>query len=178
MLIGPAPPGFPDVHAIPPQSLPDLLAQSYDGAGRSIVLRDTEGELRMRVEADADATGWAFVIPNDTWRIVRLKALMRLLLKLAGLPTGAPTPEPALTPYRLHRLALSLRALDGEEEGASRREVGAVLFTQEARDITSHGWKSSGLRKKVARLIRLGHAMRDGDYRHLLTRSFHRIRWG
>lgn len=177
VVIGPAPPGFAGVHTIPPESLPDLLALADAGAGQSILLGDGDGPLRLRIAEDAGAAGWAYVIPNDAWRLVRLYALLRLLLKLAGLPTGTPPPEPALTPYRRYRLALALRALDGEAEGASRREIGIVLFSPEARDIASHDWKSSSLRKKVARLIRLGRFMRDGDYRHLLTRAFDRIRW-
>jgi hypothetical protein len=107
---------------------------------------------------------------------LRLHALRRLALKLAGLPPSNPL-QPTLTSYRRYRLALALRALDGECEPASRREIGAVLFPREALQITSGSWKSSGLRKKVARLVRLGHTMRDGGYRHLLTGAFNRIRW-
>ncbi|SDG96599.1 DUF2285 domain-containing protein [Pelagibacterium luteolum] len=177
MLIVPAPPGFAEARALPVDGLPDLLARSDDGDGCSAILIDIHGPHRLRIEHGADATGWAYVIPDDPWRMLRLHALHRLLLKLAGLPTGMPPPMPGLTPYRLHRLALALRALDGEEDGASRREIGAVLFAGEARGITAHDWKSSGLRKKVARLIRLGRVMRGGGYRHLLTRSFDRIRW-
>lgn len=178
VLIGPAPPGFILATAPPPENLHDLLAWSDDGTGQSIMLGDAHGPHRLRIETGADGAGWAYVIPNDAWRLVRLHALYRLLLKLADLPTGVPPPQPALTHYRLHRLALALRALDGEDEGASRREIGAVLYAPEARGITGHDWKTSGLRKKVARLIRLGHTMRDGGYRHLLTRSFDRIHWG
>jgi hypothetical protein len=177
VLIGPAPPDFAGARAVPPESLPDTIARSEDGAGQSMLLDDAHGPHRLRIAGDASATGWAFVIPDDAGREMRLHALHRLLLKLASLPTGILSPEPALSPYRRYRLALAIRALDGEAEGASRREIGIVLFSPEARDIASHDWKSSGLRKKVARLMRLGHAMRDGDYRHLLTRAFDRIRW-
>lgn len=142
-----------------PDLLPDILAQSDDDAGHSIMLADPAGPHRLRIAMGTSATGWAFVIPDDDQIETRLHALRRFVLKREGLPTGIPPPEPALTPYRRYRLALALRALDGEAEGASRREIGAVLFLKEARAITTHDWKSSGLRKKVARLIRLGHLL-------------------
>lgn len=177
VLIGPAPAGFADVQGPRAANLPDILAR-FDGAtGEAIMLDDPEGPHRLHIAGDTDATGWAFIIPYDAMLALRLHALRRLVFKLAGLPTGIPSPQPALTAYRRYRLALALRALDGEAEGASRREIGTVLFVKEARTITARDWKSSGLRKKVAHLIRLGRIMRDGDYRHLLTRAFDRIRW-
>lgn len=177
VLIGPAPPGFAGVRGPRVENLPNILAQFEGGTGDSIMLDDPDGPHRLRIAQDSNASGWAFIIPYDATLALRLHALTRLVLKLAGLPATIPKREPTLTPYRRYRLALALRALDGEAEGASRREIGVVLFPPEARDITSHDWKSSGLRKKVARLIRLGHAMREKDYRHLLTRAFDRIRW-
>ena len=178
VLIGPAPPGFAGVLGPRAGNLPDIRARFEGLTGESVMLDDSDGAHRLRIAGDTDATGWAFVIPYDAMLELRLHALRRLVLKLAGLPTGIPPPPPVLTPYRRYRLALALRALDGEAEGASRREIGTVLFIEEARTITAHDWKSSGLRKKVARLIRLGHIMRDGGYRHLLTPDFARIRWG
>jgi hypothetical protein len=178
VLIGPAPPGFAGVLGPRAANLPDILARFEDLTGEAVMLDDSRGPHRLRIAGDMAETGWAFVIPYDAMLELRLHALLRLVLKLAGLPTGIPPPQPMLTPYRRYRLALALRALDGEAEGASRREIGTVLFVREARTISAHDWKSSGLRKKVARLIRLGHVMRDGGYRHLLTRDFARIHWG
>lgn len=177
VVVGPALHGFGAVRAPPPSQLPDILARSEDGSGYSLMLDDPAGPHRLRIATGAHEAGGAFIIPDDDWLDIRLYALHRFLLKRMGLPTGIPPPEPVLPPYRHYRLALALRTLDGEAEGASRREIGIVLFPSEARFITARDWKNTALRKKIARLIRLGHAMRDGDYRHLLTRSFDRIRW-
>jgi hypothetical protein len=65
-------------------------------------------------------------------------------------------------------LALLVRALDGEQEGASRREIAAVLLDGEARHIPAIEWKNAPLRKKVNRVVAASVALMNGGYLTLL----------
>ena len=51
------------------------------------------------------------------------------------------------------RLTLLVRALDGEQEGVSRREIAAVLLDAEARHLPAIEWKNAALRKRVNRVV-------------------------
>lgn len=66
------------------------------------------------------------------------------------------------------RLTLQLRALDGELEGATRREIAAVLLDAEARGIPAIEWKTTALRKRVNRIVAGAVALMNGGYLDLL----------
>jgi hypothetical protein len=71
---------------------------------------------------------------------------------------------------RRDRLVMALRALDGRLAKASYREIAAALFG--AASVPERGWKTHDLRDRTARLVRLGVAMMQGGYRHLLLYPF------
>ena len=74
---------------------------------------------------------------------------------------------PDITPQRRGRLILGLRALDGEAEGASHREIASGLFGR-SRVPSGPAWKSHHLRSRTIRLLTDAKALRDGGYRDLL----------
>lgn len=64
------------------------------------------------------------------------------------------------------RFTLQLRALDGERDGTSRREIAAVLLDPEARDIPAIEWTNAALR--INRIIARAKIMMNGGYLALL----------
>lgn len=108
------------------------------------------------------------MVPLDKDFITRIASLLRFHRRLLGraagpLPRGWP-----LTPYRLARLNLMLRALDLREQGATYREIAAELGRNDATTLSASDWKMSASRSFVVRLVRDGMAMMNGDYRKLL----------
>lgn len=79
------------------------------------------------------------------------------------MPRGWP-----LTPYRLARLTLILRALDLRDGGATYRQIAVELGREDATNLSASDWKMSASRSFVVRLVRDGIAMMKGDYRKLL----------
>ena len=114
------------------------------------------------------ARGSAFLLPFDDDFGARLQSLQRFHRRLSGQRAGPPPRSLQLTSLRRTRLALQLRALDGEQEGASRREIAAVLLDPDARNIPAIEWKNANLRKKVNRVVASAIALMNGGYLMLL----------
>jgi hypothetical protein len=91
-------------------------------------------------------------------------------VSIGALPANAPGLRCAACNCRRFnvRLALQLRALDGEQAGASRREIAAVLLDPSARTIPAIEWKNAALRKKVNRIVASAIALMNGGYLTLL----------
>jgi len=66
----------------------------------------------------------------------------------------------------MHRIEI-LRAFDGDQAGATPREIAEVLFGAER--VAENGpWKQNSFRYKVLHLIKTGQALVSGGYRRLL----------
>nr|WP_301294240.1 DUF2285 domain-containing protein [Nitrobacter winogradskyi] len=110
----------------------------------------------------------AAIVPLDRDFVTRIASLLRFHRRLLGreagpLPRGWP-----LTPYRLARLNLILRALDLRDGGATYRQIAVELGREDATKLSATDWKMSASRSFVVRLVRDGIAMMKGDYRKLL----------
>ena len=102
---------------------------------------------------DGAGTANAFLIPFDENFGARLRSVQRLHQRFtanssAALPSGS-----QLSRIQRARLVLFVRALDGEQEGTSRREIAAVLLDRRARNIPAIEWTNAALRKSVNRII-------------------------
>ncbi|WP_229173779.1 DUF2285 domain-containing protein [Bradyrhizobium ivorense] len=76
-------------------------------------------------------------------------------------------PSPHALPIQTsHRLILALRAADGWLEGNSYRKIAQGLFG--AHRIPDRGWKTSDLRSRIIRLVKMGLHLIRGGYRALL----------
>lgn len=124
-------------------------------------------QLRVHLEG-GEANPTAVLLPLDRLFGVRVAAALRLWRSLNGRPPGK-NPA-ALSEARRKRLVLALRALDGHLEGASNREIAAVLFGIDA--AIERNWISHDVRDRTARLVRLGVAMMNGGYRRLLLHPY------
>ncbi|MCW4460798.1 DUF2285 domain-containing protein [Sphingomonas sp. BT-65] len=88
------------------------------------------------------------------------------LATIAALERPAPARARAARRDAIVRMRI-LAALDGEDAGASHREIGAALFG-EAR--VASRWSADGeLRAQVRYLLARGHALVAGDYRALIA---------
>jgi hypothetical protein len=129
------------------------------------MIRGLPSDLACR-DAHARA-GSAFLVPFDDDFGARLHSLQRLHRRLIGKRAGPPLRSLQLSPTQRARLTLLVRALDGEQEGVSRREIAAVLDA-EARHIPAIEWKNAALRKRVNRVVASSVALMSGGYLALL----------
>ncbi len=136
--------------------------------GSHILVDDPDGRHRLWFIEDVHARGSAFLIPFDDDFGARLHSLQRLHRRLSGKRAGPPLRSLRLSMLQRARLTLLVRALDGEHEGASRREIAAVLLDPDARHIPAIEWKNAALRKKVNRVVASAIALMNGAYLTLL----------
>jgi hypothetical protein len=154
--------GHPRVK-LKPLPLDPVLAREGD----DYVIERLGAELRVHLDS-ADVDSAAALLPFDALFEVRVAAALRLWRAING---RRPGPNPAaLSDARRRRLILALRALDGRLDGATHREIAAVLFGAEA--VPERDWISHELRDRTARLVRLGVAMMNGGYRRLLLHPY------
>lgn len=136
--------------------------------GRHLLIDDPDGPHRLWLVEDIHARGNAFLIPFDNDFGTRLHSLQRLHRRLTGKRAGPPLRSLQLSPLQRARLALQVRALDGEQAGASRREIASALLDPSARTIPAIEWKNAALRKKVNRIVASAIALMNGGYLTLL----------
>lgn len=144
------------------------IAVSVDADdGRHLVLDDPDGAHRLWLVRDR-GQGSAFLIPFDEDFGARIHGLQRLRRRLLGRRAGPPVRSLRSSTAQRSRLTLLIRALDGEQEGATRREIAAVLLDDEARHIPAIEWKNAPLRKKINRIVTKALALMNGGYLALL----------
>jgi len=111
------------------------------------------------------STPAAVVIPLDADFAARADAALRLWRAATGRHRGRPPQR--LTRQRRHRLALTLRALDGRLADESYRVIAQSLFGR-THIPTGAGWKTHELRDRTIRLVRAGLELMQGGYLDLL----------
>nr|WP_246375956.1 DUF2285 domain-containing protein [Gluconacetobacter takamatsuzukensis] len=107
------------------------------------------------------------VLPLDALFEVRVQVALRLWRVLTDRRAG---PDPVkLSPERVSRLILALRALDGLDAGATQREIAGVLFGQK---VSARDWLSHDLHFRMKRLVSFARGLTEGGYRRLLLHPF------
>lgn len=168
VILDAAPEGFETAATVDPRALGALLADLAGIAGRHVIVADAAGEHRLWLRDPTPGRPLAAIVPLDRDFVTRIATLLRFHRRLLGreagpLPRGWP-----LTPYRLARLNLILRALDLRDGGATYRQIAVELGREDATKLSASDWKMSASRSFVVRLVRDGIAMMNGDYRKLL----------
>lgn len=147
--------------------------------GRHVLLRDPDGTHQIWFVGGVTGNN-SFVIPRDDHVTARKHAVERLERRLAGRSAGPLMRSQQLSLHQRERLTLQLRALDGEHEGASRREIAVVLLDPEAQHIPAVEWTNTALRKRINRIIARAKLMMNDGYLALLrgdagrAKRFHR----
>ena len=168
VILDAAPDGFATAQPVDPRTLGALLADLAGIDGRHVIVADAAGEHRLWLRNSTPGRPLAAIVPLDRDFVTRIATLLRFHRRLLGreagpLPRGWP-----LTPYRLARLNLILRALDLRDGGATYRQIAVELGREDATNLSASDWKMSASRSCVVRLVRDGIAMMKGDYRKLL----------
>ncbi|WP_428564273.1 DUF2285 domain-containing protein [Pseudolabrys sp.] len=162
-----APADFSAARIIDPDELSPVAVSADADGGRHLVLDDPDGAHRLCLVGD-HRQGSAFLIPFDENFGARIHGLQRLHRRLSGRRAGPLLRSLRLSAAQRSRLTLLIRALDGEQEGATRREIAAVLLDDEARHIPAIEWKNAPLRKKINRIVAKALALMNGGYLALL----------
>jgi hypothetical protein len=150
--------------------LPGHKRLTHDGKRLMLTCQVVEHMLHIAL-SPALEEGLAYVYAvrpvgpfRERWRAI--DADLALLDAARATRTAVVAGRPNQTSL-LHMRAL--QALDGAQAGASQREVAEVMFGANS---VSERWHPDGdLRAQVRRLIRRGHALTSGGYRHLLHPS-------
>jgi hypothetical protein len=146
------------------------------GDGRHLLLADADGYHQVWFVGGHHARGSSFIIPRDDDRAARMHAIQRFERRLAGERSGPLMRSLQLSVHQRSRFTLQLRALDGVRDGASRREIAAVLLDPQARDIPAIECTNAALRKRINRIIARATLMTNGGYLALLRGDAKRAR--
>lgn len=167
-MVAAGPTGFDAGYSINFDGLSPVLMSVETRDGRHALLNDPNGRHRLWFVGGSRRGGRAFLIPFDDDFNARLHSLQRLHRRLTGRSSGPLPSRLQLSARQRAHFAFLLRALDGEQEGATRRELAAVLLDEQARDIPAIEWKNSPLRKRINRAVAAATALMDGGYVALL----------
>jgi hypothetical protein len=143
--------------------LRDPAARS-DAQGEHMALAvGTQAIRLLRLAGTPAGTALAALVPLDADGFDRIDAIDRLLRALQGrvIPD-----DRRLTPQQRRRHRQMLQATDGHTNGASYRDIAAVLFGPGR--VAAEPWKTSALRATIIGLVHGGRAMIAGGYRQLL----------
>lgn len=168
VIVAPVPETFVTARPIRLDDLSPVLASVTTNDGRHILLADAEGYHQVWFVGGRHPRGSSFVIPRDDDRAARIHAVERLERRLAGERSGPLMRSLQLSLHQRTQFTLQLRALDGVEDGASRREIAMVLLDPQARDIPAIEWTNAALRKRINRIIARATLMMKGGYLALL----------
>jgi hypothetical protein len=152
-------------HPLDVRALGDVSAERVGADGRHVIVRTTDGDLRLWLADPADRP-LAVVLPLDDDLPTRAAAALRLWAHKMGQGVGAESESRPLTRQRQGRLMLTVRALDGHLDRASYREIAQALFGSDR--VEREAWKTSSLRDRTIRLVRNGVALMRSGYRKLL----------
>jgi hypothetical protein len=168
VIIAPAPEPFAAAQIMQIDGSAPIVASVTTEDGRHILLDDPDGQHQLWFVEGVIPQPISFLIPFDSDFGARLHSLQRLHRRLAGERAGPLLKSLQLTLLQRAGLTLQLRALDGDLEGTSRREIAAVLLDSHARDIPAIEWKNTALRKRINRIIARAKVLMNGGYLALL----------
>jgi len=168
VIVTTAPADYPGAKSIDLDRLGPLQSRVETPHGEYVQAQDASEVRRLLRMNESAQTANAFLIPFDENFGARLRSVQRLHQRLTAnssttLPSGS-----QLSRTQRARLVLFVRALDGEQEGTSHREIAAVLLDRTAREIPAIEWTNAPLRKRINRVIAGAKVMRKDGYLKLL----------
>lgn len=132
------------------------------------IVADAGGDHRLWFLQGIARIRLAIVVPLDEDLLARLNSIRRFHRFLTGRPVGPIPSLQVLSASERHRAALMLRAWDGADSGASRRDIAGVLFRSDFSGLSAAEWKSASERRQLARILAEARAMIGGEYLTLL----------
>lgn len=165
VVLAPPPSGIGVVQNLNMKMLGAIRARIKIGDLLHLILADEEGDEHLWVSGSLDGP-LALILPMEANLFARLASAKRLCRRLLGMAAGPPALRPP--PFRRRHLLTLLRALDGRQAGASRKELAAVLIDRDVRHFTAAEWTESRERKRIGRWLAEAIELRDGGYVRLL----------
>lgn len=164
IVLAPVVPGIGTALSLDLPKLGDIRARIRIGDFLHLILADAEGDEHLCIYGSADMpTTMMLLIGADP--LARLDSAKRLCRRLLGMPAGPPLRPP---PFRREHLLTLLQVLDGQQAGASQRELAAALIHRKVHRYTNAEWIESKERKRIRRWLKEAIALRDGGYLRLL----------
>jgi hypothetical protein len=176
VIVTAAPADYPGVKPVELDRLAPLQSRVETVHGQYVQAQDASGLYRLLRMNDGAGTANAFLIPFDENFGARLRSVQRLHQRLTANSSTALPSGSQLSRIQRARLVLFVRALDGEQEGTSHREIAAVLLDRRARNIPAIEWTNAALRKRINRIIVGAKVMRKDGYLKLLRGDVERAR--
>jgi hypothetical protein len=147
-----------------PEIWPGETIVRHAPGGTFVLVRDGSIQHRLWLPGPPQVGArLAAIIPLNATTSPRAQATLRFYRHLARGRASAPSAFPR---QRLRRFALTLRALDGRNTGASYRAIAEGLHGTQL--VAAEAWKTSSIRDTTIRLVRSGIAMMRRGYRKLL----------
>lgn len=147
------------------EALGDIRARIRMGDFLHLILADPDGDEHLCVCGSCQRP-MAVMLPIEPDPLARLASAERLCRRLSGLSAGPPALRPP--PFRREHLLTLLQVLDGNQAGASQRELAASLIHPKVRRYTNAEWIESKERKRIRRWLKEAVELRDGGYLRLL----------
>jgi len=164
----PAPKGFAALRLAEIVEGPEIVAELLSYRDWHVVLLAGGRRYRLLIRRCLANERLAFVTPVDASTELRAATIMALHRELLDIGGPRPPPDGTLGRSEHWRLVQWIRLLDAMAEGASAREIAAVLLLDDARTYSAAEWDASSERRRIARWQRAAVAMRDGGLSTLL----------
>lgn len=158
-----------------PDDLP-LVPVLRASDGMHGIIPDAQGDHRLWFSQGTARIRLAILVPLDEDLMVRLNSIRRFHRLLTGRPVRPIPSLQVLSASERQRAILMLRAWDGAEAGASRRDIAGVLFRADFSGLSAAEWKSASERRQLARILAEARVMIGGEYLTLLRGGPHRRR--
>ncbi|WP_425011781.1 DUF2285 domain-containing protein [Paracoccus versutus] len=162
-----APEGYDRPALLGPADLP-LAPVLHARDGLHGIIPDVQGDHRLWFPQGAARIRLAILVPLDEDLMVRLNSIRRFHRLLTGRSVRPIPSLQSLSASERHRATLMLRAWDGAESGASRRDIAGVLFQTDFSGLSAAEWKSASERRQLARILAEARALVGGEYLTLL----------
>jgi len=165
VVLAPPPSGIGAVQNLNRKMLGAIRAHIKIGDLLHFILADNEGDEHLWVSGSLDRP-LALILPMEGNPFTRLASAERFCRRLLGMAPGPSASRPP--PFRRRHLLTLLRALDGQQEGATRKELAAVLIDRDVQHFNAAEWSESRERKRIGRWLAEAIELRDGGYIRLL----------
>ena len=167
VLLGPLCAGFPYNALIDIEQLPEVSFRHEARDGIHLLIGRGNRVVRVRCEPGLHFWG-GIVLTREVQEHTRV-AVSRWFQRFLDGKAHGPSPEGAwLTPARQRLLNNLLRVFDGDQAGASQRELAQVLVSPGVRDFSAAAFQESAERKRIRRWLAKGKSIVAGGYRDLL----------
>lgn len=164
IVLAPALPGIGAALAFDLTTLGNIRARIRIDEFLHIILADAEGDEHLCIYGSPDRP-MTMMLAIGADPFARLASAERFCRRLLGMAAGPPLRPP---PFRREHLLTLLQALDGQQAGATQRELAASLIHRRVRRYNTADWIESPERKRVRRWLKEAVELRDGGYLRLL----------